>query len=226
MKNLILMLFLFVLFIVSSQENLVPNGNFNATMKNGIGNSLIDSIEIDNTTLPKKLQYGVSINQSLTRYGLPTAVLFTLHYKKHQFDIGPQFRLGKSINTFQKNIGVEFNYRFYITGDTNRFSSYVLLNADYFYQFKRDDRYLASSDPLLNGQKSTQTNIYHNIQLNIGYGIKLKLVGGLYIGSNIGIGLNKEYHSYQNMVLGNIDTYNADDTNLGFIGTILVGYKF
>lgn len=189
---------------------------------------LIDSIREDeeNAKPKKQVNYGFSINQSLTRYGLPTAVLFTLHYKKHQFDLGPQFRLGKSINEFQKNIGAEFNYRFYVTGDTNRFSSYVLFNADYFYQFKKENTILISSDPNLNGQKSIRTTKYQDVEFNVGYGIKLKLVGGLYIGSNIGVGFYKENSSFENMVQENSTKYKSHETSIGFIGTVLMGYKF
>ncbi len=181
---------------------------------------------ISNIKKEDRIRYGVSINQSFTRYGLPTAVLFTIQFKKHQFDLGPQFRLGKSINESQKNIGLEFNYRFYVTGDTKSFSSYALFNADYFYQFKKENRTIVSSDPLLNGQLSTRINKYNDFQLNLGYGIKFKLIEGLYIGSHIGGGFYRENGSNENIVLGNSIKNNSKETGIGFIGTVYIGYKF
>jgi hypothetical protein len=223
----------FILFCSSlsffgTAQNLETNDKLNQFRSNSFNCQPVeDSIgkPRENDTEYNKIRYGVSINQSITRYGLPTAVLFTLHYKKHQFDIGPQFRLGKSINEFQKNIGGEFNYRFYVTGDTNRFSSYVLFNADYFYQFKKENTIFISSDPNLNGQKSVRTTKYHDVEFNVGYGIKFKLVGGVYLGANIGVGFYKENSSFENMVLESTK-YKSHETSIGFIGTVLMGYKF
>jgi hypothetical protein len=195
-------------------------------------NVLIDSIGEDEEKLKakKQLNYGVSINQSLTRYGLPTAVLFTLHYKKHQFDLGPQFRLGKSINEFQKNIGAEFNYRFYVTDDTNRFSSYVLFNADYFFEYSKPDRYgiYYSNDPALNGQVATSSTTYKSLALNVGYGMKFNLVRCFYLGSHAGIGTCISFEEHTTSLV-NVDwnnTWKRRETNLGFIASVFIGYKF
>src|SRR5690606_15905392 len=103
-----------------SQENLVPNGGFNNTSYQGGNNPVAyytadancpvgrddidfwkvaqkDDLSEDTTkvikyNIPQNIYYGFSINQSFTRFGLPTSVLFTLHWKKHQFDLGPLFR--------------------------------------------------------------------------------------------------------------------------------------
>ncbi|AEA42123.1 hypothetical protein [Fluviicola taffensis] len=193
---------------------------------------LIDSIrEGKERVKPKKqVNYGFSINQSLTRYGLPTAILFTLHYKKHQFDLGPQFRLGKSINNRQKNIGVEFNYRYYITGDTSWFSSYVLFNADYFFEYSKPDRYgiYYSNNPALNDQVSISSTSFKSLALNTGYGIKFNMVRGFYLGSHAGIGtcISIEEHKIS---LVNVDwnsTWKRRETYLGFIASVFIGYKF
>ncbi len=178
----------------------------------------------------KQMNYGVSINQSFTRYGLPTAVLFTLHYKKHQFDLGPQFRLGKSINDRQKNIGVEFNYRYYITGDTSWFSSYLLFNADYFFEYSKPDRYgiYYSNDPALNGQIATSSSTTKSLELNVGYGIKFNLVKGFYLGSHAGIGTCISFEEHTTSLV-NVDwsnTWKRRETNLGFIASGFIGYKF
>ncbi len=193
---------------------------------------LIDSISMDGEKgkWKKHLNYGFSINQSLTWYGLPTAVLFTFNYKKHQFDLGPQFRLGKSINDRQKNIGVEFNYRYYITGDTSWFSSYVLFNADYFFEYSKPYKYgiYYSSDPTLNGQVSTSSTTFKSLALNVGYGIKFNLVKGFYLGSHAGIGTCISFEEHKTSLV-NVDwsnTWKRREDNLGFIASVFIGYKF
>jgi hypothetical protein len=196
------------------------------------GRTVKDSIvkqEGDNVK-NKKVRYGVSISQSFTRYGIPTGVLFTLNYKKHQFDLGPQFRLGKSINERQKNIGVEFNYRYYILGDTSWFSSYVLLNVDYFFEYSKPDKYgiYSSDDPSLNGQLATRSDVYKSLALNVGYGIKFNLVKGFYLGSHAGIGTCILFEEHTTSLV-NVDwnnTWKRREENLGFIGSVFIGYKF
>jgi hypothetical protein len=231
MKTLLILLFLQILLTAVSQKTLS-----NEKLENNLSyfvnsNILIDTIgEKKENVKTKQLQYGFSFNQSFTRYGLPTAVLFTLHYKKHQFDLGPQFRLGKSINERQKNIGIEFNYRYYILGDTSSFSSYVLFNADYFFEYSKPDRYgiYYSNDPALNEQVATSSSTNKSLALNIGYGIKFNLVEGLYLGSHAGIGTCFSFEEHTTSLV-NVDwsnTWKRRETNLGFIASVFIGYKF
>ena len=212
---------------IKSTKRLDNNSSYSADYT-----ALIDSTGKmeENVKSRKQVNFGFSMNQSLTRYGLPTAVLFTLHYKKHQFDLGPQFRLGKSINDRQKNIGIEFNYRYYLTGDTSWFSSYVLFNADYFFEYSKPDRYgvYYSDDPALNGQVATSSITFKSLALNVGYGIKFNLPRGFYLGSHAGMGtciLFKEHTTS----LVNVDwsnTWKRREDNLGFIASVFIGYKF
>lgn len=232
MKHYIILLSCSLSFFGSAQnrysnEKLDNNSSYTTNY-----NVLIDSIGKDKENLKskKQLNYGVSINQSLTRYGLPTAVLFTLHYRKHQFDLGPQFRLGKSINDRQKNIGVEFNYRYYITGDTSWFSSYVLFNADYFFEYSKYDSYgvYYSEDPELNAQATMKSITNKSLALNVGYGIKFNLVRGLYFGSHAGLGACISFEETKTSLV-NVDwnnTWKIRETYLGFIASVFIGYKF
>lgn len=207
-----------------NSDQFESNSFYYQTVKDSIG-----KLE-KNDTKYNKVRYGVSINQSFTRYGLPTGVLFTLNYKKHQFDLGPQFRLGRSITADQKNIGIEFNYRYYILGDTTWFSSYALFNADYFYEYSKPDRFgvYYSTNPTLNGQVSTSSTTNKSFALNLGYGIKFNLVEGFYLGSHVGIGACFTFEDH-NISLVNVDWNNSNktrETNLGFIGSVFIGYKF
>lgn len=232
MKKYIILLCCSISLLGLSQK---PNPNGNVDNNSFYSNNrhiLLDTIgdRGENVKSKKLVNYGFSMNQSLTRYGLPTAVLFTFHYKKHQFDLGPQFRLGKSINDRQKNIGIEFNYRYYLTGDTSWFSSYVLFNADYFFEYSKPDRYgvYYSDDPALNGQVASSSITFKSLALNVGYGIKFNLLKGFYLGSHAGIGtciLFKEHTTS----LVNVDwsnTWKRREDNLGFIASVFIGYKF
>lgn len=232
MKKIIILLTCSLSFLGSAQ-----NVNSNEKLDDDLRymnshNLLIDSISEDKEDVkPKKnIQYGFSINQSITRYGLPTAILFTLHYKKHQFDLGPQFRLGKSINSRQKNIGIEFNYRYYILGDTTWFSSYVLFNTDYFFEHSTYDNYgiYSSNNPALNGQLSLSSDKYNSLALNVGYGIKFTLSKGLYLGSHAGIGtlISFEEHKTSLVNIDWSDTWKRREKYLGFIASVFIGYKF
>ena len=193
-------------------------------------NFLINSIGRDNEDVnpERQLNYGICINQSLTLYGLPTAVLFTLHYKNHQFDLGPQFRLGVPFRKEEKYIGVEFNYRYYPHGDTTWFNPYLFFNAGYFNEFSKRLGTYTSNDPALNTQPTIYTNKTHNLVLNIGYGVKFTLVGGFYLGSHVGFGM----YSYSNLYerkMTQLDWNSIDktgDVNLGFLASVFIGYKF
>jgi hypothetical protein len=178
--------------------------------------TLIDSISEDgeNAKPKKRLNYGVSINQSFVLYGLPTAVLFTLNYKKHQFDIGPQLQLGRTFNTSQKDMGCEFNYRFSPNGDDTRFSSYLLFNADYFFSYQK---YLSTSS-YYGGEV---INRHHYLEFNLGYGIKYKPIAGFYLGSHVGTGIYRGFSSVQKET-----TNKRKESNIGLVVAFYIGYKF
>lgn len=191
--------------------------------------SLVNFAQKDNTENTKAHKFGISLNQSITRYGLPTAILLTLHQGKHQIDIGPQFRLGRSFNSDQKNLGLEFNYRCYLAGDQHWFSSYVLFNLGYFHEYSAyKSTIYNSSDPNLNGQSARKSEAFDNIALNGGYGVKFRLAKSVYLGSNIGIGyLSSLYTSKTQSESGDFNHISKSrDGYLGFLGSIYIGYKF
>nr|WP_294860536.1 hypothetical protein [uncultured Fluviicola sp.] len=217
MKKYILIIICLATFAVSAQNKYLNEKLDNNLSYSTNYNGLIDSIgkNEDDTKPKRQLHYGVSINQSLTRYGLPTAVLFTLNYKKHQFDIGPQFRLGRTINKSQKNVGCEFNYRFYPNGDDTHFSSYLLFNADYFFSYQK---YLSTSS-YYGGEV---TNRHHYLEFNLGYGIKYKPIACFYLGSHVGAGIYREFSSVQKGTENN----KRKEGDVGVIISFYIGYKF
>jgi hypothetical protein len=191
-------------------------------------NLLRDSIHTEDPGQEKQLRYGVSINQSLTLYEIPTAVLFTLHYKKHQFDLGPQFKLGVPIRADQKNIGMEFNYRYYPLGDRTWFGPYILFNAAYFHEFSKRTGVYSSSDPALNNQPTVYSHTRQNVVLNLGYGVKFTLVGGFYVGSHVGIGMYYNSNAYERTMtqLEWSSVNKSKGVNVGYLASVFIGYKF
>ncbi len=176
---------------------------------------LIDSISKDEENLkPKKqLDYGVSINQSITKYGLPTSVLFTLNFKKHQFDLGPKFGLGEFAIAYQRVIGAEFNYKFYLLGDTKWYNPYLLLNVGYL-------NYNTSYTDIYNSHIRDTKNSF---ELNLGIGIKFAIVKGFYVGTHIGLGT---FNGVQQDIIDGKVTNKTNEKSGGFLGSVFLGYKF
>jgi hypothetical protein len=215
MKKFVVLLCCSVSLLGSAQNHHSAGKLDNNSSYSDNSDILIDSIEKKENVKTKRVQYGFSINQSFTLYGLPTAVLFTLNYKKHQFDLGPQFRLGRSINESNKNIGAEFNYKFYPNGDETHFSSYLLFNADYFFSYQK---YLSTSSYY--GGEVINRNNY--LEFNLGYGIKYRPAKGFYLGSHVGTGIYRKFSSVQR----GPETNKNKDKSMGVIISFYIGYKF
>ncbi|WP_300360265.1 hypothetical protein [Fluviicola sp.] len=176
---------------------------------------LIDSISGDEEKeIPKKLiRYGFAFNLSATSDGLPTSVLFTLNYKKHQIELGPRFGLGSfAVGSYQKVIGGELNYKFYPNGDASWFSSFALFHAGYFYRRLSYSTVFESS--------ATETKI--SMESYLGYGVKFTIIKGFYLGSHIGLGW---YQSKTDIVDG-ILSKKRTDNDWGGMGSVFIGYKF
>nr|WP_294860537.1 hypothetical protein [uncultured Fluviicola sp.] len=178
-------------------------------------NGLIDSIEKneDDTKPKRQLHYGVSINQSITKYGLPSSVLFTLSFKKHQFDIGPKFGLSEFAIAYRRVIGAEFNYKFYVLGDTKWYNPYLFFNIGYL-------NYNTSYTDIYN---SHIRDIKNSVELNLGVGIKFTIVKGLYLGTHVGLGTFSAVR--QDIIDGEV-TNKVNGKSGGFLGSVFIGYKF
>lgn len=177
--------------------------------------TLIDSIHEDGKKeKPERLiNYGFSINLSVTSDGLPASVLFTINYKKYQIDLGPRFGLGSwAVGSYQKVIGGELNYKFYPTGDEKWFSSYVLFHMGYFY---RRLNYSTVFEPAAKETKIS-TEAY------LGYGVKFTIVKGFYLGSYVGFGWYQSKTDIRDGILSNKRT----DSGLGGMASVFMGYKF
>lgn len=177
--------------------------------------TLIDSINKDGKKEKSErlINYGFSINLSVTSDGLPASVLFTANFKKHQFDLGPRFGLGSfAVGAYQKVIGGEFNYKFYPNGDEKWFSSFVLFHMGYFY---RNLSYSTVFEP-----DAKETKI--STEAYLGYGVKFTVVKGFYLGSYVGFGWYQSKTDISDGILSKKRT----DNGLGGMASVFIGYKF
>ncbi|WP_294674362.1 hypothetical protein, partial [uncultured Fluviicola sp.] len=173
---------------------------------------LIDSTNKETETSENQLHFGFSVNQSIAKYGLPTSVLFTINFKKHQFDLGPKFGLGEFAIAYRRVIGAEFNYKFYVLGDTKWYNPYLLFNAGYL------------------NYNTTHTNIYNSqikdiknsIELNFGLGIKFTIVRGFYIGTHVGLGT---FNAVRQDIIDGEVANKVNEKSGGFLGSVFIGYK-
>lgn len=175
--------------------------------------ALIDSTNKEKGEPEKQLYFGFSVNQSIAKYGLPTSILFTINFKKHQFDLGPKFGLGEFAIAYRRVIGAEFNYKFYVLGDTKWYNPYLLFNAGYL-------NYNTSHTNIYNSQIK---DIKNSIELNFGLGIKFTIVRGFYIGTHVGLGTFNAVR--QDLIDGEV-TNKVNEKSGGFLGSVFIGYKF
>jgi hypothetical protein len=172
--------------------------------------------------------FGVSLNTSICGYSydFPTSLVLTYRNHNHQFELGPKFQfIGNDY--YKRQMGIEFNYRYYPYGIRNRFSMFFLINSDFYNKLLEREYQQYSNDPLFVGtvnQKSTR-NYY---TLNLGYGVQMNLFGNLYLGSNIGIGiLLEDYDDNRTSTNENLSTYKGYfNEELNFIASMSLGYRF
>jgi len=215
MKNYIILLSCLLSFWGNTQNRYSNQKADDYLFSSNSNKALIDSVGKDeeNAKPKKQVNYGFSINQSIAKYGLPSSVLFTLSFKKHQFDIGPKFGLGDFAIAYRRVIGAEFNYKFYVLGDTKWYNPYLLFNAGYL------------------NYNTTHTNIYNSqikdiknsVELNLGIGIKFTIVKGFYLGTHVGLGT---FNAVRQDVIDGEVTNKVNEKSGGFLGSVFIGYKF
>ncbi|MNJ88808.1 hypothetical protein D3C87_63650 [compost metagenome] len=215
MKRYFILLSCSLSFLVSAQNSYSNEKLDSNSCYSNDKHVLIDSIGEDEENLRSKKQvnYGFSVNQSIAKYGLPSSVLFTLSFKKHQFDIGPKFGLGEFAIAYQRVIGAEFNYKFYFLGDTKWYNPYLLFNAGYL-------NYNTSYTDIFNSNIRDTKN---SVELNLGCGIKFTIVKGFYTGTHVGLGI---FNGVRQAIIDGEVTNKVNEKSGGFLGSIFIGYKF
>ena len=188
--------------------------------------SSVSLAQKDSTKLVRN--FGVSLNTSICRYSydFPTSFVLSYRIQKHQFELGPKFQFMRN-DYSKRQLGIDFNYRYYPNGISKRFSMFFLTNSDFYTKLLEREYQQNSNDPLLAGtvsQKSTR-NYY---TLNLGYGVQMNVVGKLYLGSNIGLGiLLEDYDDNRSSTNENLNSYKGYlSEELNFIASMSIGYRF
>lgn len=182
--------------------------------------------QVDSTK--SEFRVGISTNMTVNSYSYPIvySVLGTISNEKHQFDLGPQFTFDRS-DYYKNQIGVEANYRYHPNGISKRFSSFLLVNIDFFNRTLDRTYDQLSSDPQFVGSvHQIATRRYY--ALNAGYGIRFRLVDQFYVSSNVGIGWQiEDYDDNRTSSNSNLNSYKGYVyNNFGFFAAVLLGYRF
>jgi len=190
--------------------------------------SLSHFVNAQKDTNNTERNFGVSLNTSICGYAydLPTAMVLSFRKQNHQFELGPKFQFVGN-DYYKRQLGIEFNYRYYPNGIKNRFSLFFLINSDFYSKLLERQYQQYSNDPQLVGtvnQKSTR-NYY---TLNFGYGAQMNLIGSLYLASNIGVGILLEDYddnrtSTNENLISNKGYFNEE---LNFVAAMSIGYRF
>ncbi len=125
--------------------------------------------------------FGVAINSSAL-FGL-SSVSFAptgFYYKnKHQFELG--LGIHPLDDSFERKLGVEFNYKYFVNGIENRFNFYFIGRAGVVNSLRTSTVVY----PLVSGDYIRKEN---HLSATVGYGFQLKLFKGAYLGTDINIG--------------------------------------
>lgn len=182
----------------------------------------------NSTQSPYKLGVTVSSSVNIISGDLLIAPLMTVRKNKHQFELGPQFVYGQ-LNRDNRNIGVEFNYRYYPNGNDKRFEMFLFVNSNYINSFQ-EQSYILHSYSISGEVHGTVINTTkgYSATIHAGYGVQVNIFKGAYIGSNVGLGGGVSgYNSItisDNLDLNSSHSWKGSD--ISFIVGLHLGYRF
>lgn len=142
----------------------------------------------DSTNSEREYKFGFQLGTSLNSNEFTFMInpLITHSNHKHQFEVGPKFYTRVS-NGGGTHIGAEANYKYYPNSKHTPFSSFLLINNEFFYRktsFSYADAFSIPNET----HDITRTYLNRIYQLHLGYGIEWKFWGQLYITSDVGFG--------------------------------------
>lgn len=210
MRHSVLFLCLFLIFHASAQEDESTSSN---------------------------RHFGVAINTSLLggEIGSISSAITGLYYQnKHQFELG--LALHPRESGHRRNVGGEFNYKYFPNGIKNRFNMYFSGNLTYTNQ-KREYNYtdyLFSYD-FVSGHYtySDPFPVHYERRMNFltltaGYGFQVKIFKGLYTGTALNVGFTT--CNYRVIGIENHPSYSSNDMfgeyYLSGAVRLNVGYRF
>ncbi|TNE72459.1 MAG: hypothetical protein EP333_07580 [Bacteroidetes bacterium] len=177
-------------------------------------------------SISKVHSFGVAANTSLNTYygGLLNAILATYSNGNHQIEIGPKFNF-ESSKYYKNRFGAELNYKYFPNSLTQRFTPFLQLNTE-FYNSKREDESMQPYENPTDLVARKVTRRYY--AFHAGYGIQFRLYKGLYISTDVGLGL--VYEDYDKVYTSaNPDLNHTEGyfhQSLSFRTALTLGYRF
>jgi hypothetical protein len=180
---------------------------------------------------PIKGRWGLSTGVTFDEYKLDLAYrrikagilpMLTYTYGKNQFELGPQFQIGRIGHRGNEYLGLNFNYKRYFNGFGNRFVPYLYSGIG-FTTSKYNGIHFDNGVIYETGFDYKQTGV----NLSIGYGLEWQLGKHFYLGS--AVGFNPGVYSVVRSRLefdGSVNTTKEVNYGLNFNVNMQVGYRF
>ncbi|MDG1333499.1 MAG: hypothetical protein P8P74_14280 [Crocinitomicaceae bacterium] len=189
-------------------------------MKNSILIICLFSISLVSAQEESKAQdkhYGFAINSSLsgTLNSLSVAPTGFLYVNKHQLELGLAIHPGR-ISSNNRNLGVEFNYKYFPNGIANRFNMYFTTNLTLTNQHYEQN---------YSGYRYERRTNFLN--LTGGYGFQVSLFKKAYVGTSLNVGVMtcrdniKNSYGYSNYVSPMFNEFYLDAAV-----RLNIGYRF
>ncbi len=155
--------------------------------------------------------FGIALNSKINSQVSPILIIPSVSYYKGK----NQFELGVGFYPFfieeQRTLSGEFNYKYFPNGRENKFNMFLILSSAYINQI----------------QKTYYPATYQYLFLNGGYGFQIRIFKGIYIGTNISIGIFTNSKQSENPYiehLGSKDLFNTFHSNVSC--QVKIGYLF
>ena len=150
--------------------------------------SLTVYAQSDSTKKERNYALGLQLGTSVNFINLSFIInpLITFSNDKHQFELGPKFFTGYWSESGTR-FGVEANYKYFPNSKTTPFSSYLLVNQEYYYVSRHssyEDYYSIPNEV----HTVIRNSDSHGIAMQLGYGIQWRFLRELYISTDVSIG--------------------------------------
>ena len=155
-------------------------------------------------------KFGFVMNSSLNGELNPIRLVPSVTYYKgnNQFELG--LGLSPFIQKEQRILSCELNYKYFPNGTANKFNMYLITRFSYIH----------------NERNTYFPTTYNYLFLNEGYGFEINAFKGLYLGTNISIGVFTYSKNSENPYPGFAKNKLFDELGFDLATQFNVGYRF
>jgi hypothetical protein len=155
-------------------------------------------------------KFGFVINSSLNGEIYPIRLVPGVTYYKgnNQFELG--FGLHPFIQKNQRILSCELNYKYFPNGTVNKFNMFLITRFSYINDVK--ETYFPTT--------------YNYLFLNGGYGFEINAFKGVYLGTNISIGVFTYGKNSENPYLNFAKNSMFDELGFDLAFQFNIGYRF